>query len=221
MIYLHNVLECREIISLQYNGHLEVSYVMVVKVQHLMWNHDPIATALVLEVDFYVIFKAFNILFDDNCNKYVLFIWLNVTSILSLPLVNISFYLCLLKVSQDSYKLVGNVEIKMFGLLPDHHDDLLDLLLRDTLPLARLIPLLRRHLARLCDFSLIGCEVEPLLNYFRPVVVLLRIVFFEAIKLFGKKMLFSCDQLLLLLHRGLDSLQIIEEECHLSSQFIH
>ena len=107
-----------------------------------MWIPVPIVTALVLEVDFYAIFNAINVLFDDICNKKVLFIWINVPSILSLPLVNVSFYLCLLQVRQDSYKVVGNVEIKMFGLLPDHDDDVLDLLLRDALPLASLIPLL-------------------------------------------------------------------------------
>jgi hypothetical protein len=97
----------------------------------------PIVAALVLEVDFYAIFNAINILFDDICNKHVLFIWLNIPSRLSLPLVNVSFYLCLLQVRQDCNKVVGNVEIKMFGLLPYHDEDLLDLLLSDALPLTR------------------------------------------------------------------------------------
>ena len=105
----------------------------------------------------------------------------------------------------------------MFGLLPDHDDDLPDLLLRDALPLASLIPLLRGLLARVCDCFLIGCEVEPLLNYLLPVVVLLSIVFFEVLNLFGQEMLISCDLLLELIHRGLDSLRVIEEECLLSS----
>jgi hypothetical protein len=171
-----------------------------------MWIPVPIVTALVLEVDFYAIFNAINVLFDDIFNKHVLFIWINFPSLLSLPLVNVSFYLCLLQVCQDSYKVVGNVEIKMFGLLPDHNNDLSDPLLCDALPLASLIPLLRRLLARLSDCPLIGCEVEPLLHYLLPVIVLLSIVFFEVINLFGQEMLFSCDLLLELLHRGLDSL---------------
>jgi hypothetical protein len=107
----------------------------------------------------------------------------------------------------------------MFGLLSDHDDDLLDLLLSDTLPLAGLIQLLRGRLAHLRDFLLIGCEVEPLLNYFLPVVVLLNIVFFEIINLCGIKMLLSCDLLLELLDRGLDSL-IIEVESLMCSQFV-
>jgi hypothetical protein len=84
---LHNVLECKEIISLQNNARLEVSYVMVVKEPHLMWIPVPIENTLVLEVDFYAIFKAVNILFYDIFNQIFLFTWLNVASILFLPLV--------------------------------------------------------------------------------------------------------------------------------------
>jgi hypothetical protein len=69
----------------------------------------------------------------------------------------------------------------MFSLLPYHNDDLLDLLLCDPLPCARLVPLLGGLLARLCYCPLIGSEVESLLDYLLPVVVLLSIVFFEVI----------------------------------------
>jgi hypothetical protein len=108
----------------------------------------------------------------------------------------------------------------MFGLLPNRADYLLDLLLSDPLPLARLIPLLRGLLTHICDCHLEGCEVEPLLHYLLPVVVLLSIVFFEVINFFVQKMFFSCNLLLELLHRGLHSLRVIEKECLLSSQFI-
>jgi hypothetical protein len=67
-------------------------------------------------------------------------------------------------------------------------------------------PLRKSLLACLCDFLLIGCEIEPLQDYLLPVVILLSIVFFKVINLFGKEMFVSCNLLLELLHRGLNSL---------------
>jgi hypothetical protein len=154
---------------------------MIIEVPHLMWIPMPIVTTLVLEVEFYAIFHVINVLFDNMCNVHVLIIWRKLSSKGSLLLANESFNLGLLQIRQDSCKVVGNVDIKMFSLLPYHDDNLLDFLLCDPFPRARLIPLLRGLLARLCDCPLIGSEVESLLDYLLPVVVLLSIVFFEVI----------------------------------------
>jgi hypothetical protein len=143
-----------------------------------------IITALVLEIDVDAIFHVINILLDDICNINVLFICGKVSFICPLPLNNERFYFSLLQVRQDSYKVVGNVHIKMFSLLSYLVDNPLDLLLCEPLPLAELKPLLRGLLTKICNYLLIGCEVEPLRYYFLPVVVLLSIVFFEEINLF-------------------------------------
>jgi len=73
----------------------------------------------------------------------------------------------------------------MLGLLLNLEDDLFDLLFRDPLPLAIIKPLLRRLLTRFKNLILIGCEVEPLLDYLLPVVVFLRTKFFEKIYILG------------------------------------
>ena len=108
----------------------------------------------------------------------------------------------------------------MSGLLPDAEDYLIDLLISNSLPFARPQPLLRDFLTRICNCPLESCEVEPLLDYLLPVVVLLGIVFFEKINSFAQEMLFSRNLFLELLHCGLDGLRVIEEELLFSSQLV-
>ena len=173
---------------------------MVIEVPHFIWIPVSIITALVLEVDWDAIFNVINILFYDICNINVLIIYGEVPFICPLLLYNERLYLCLLQVRQDIHKEVGHIHIEMFCLLPHLADNLLDLLLCEPLPLAKLVKLLRGFLTSICNDPLIGCEVEPLRHYFLPVVVLLSIVFFEVINLFRKEMFLSRNLFLELFH---------------------
>ena len=92
-VYLHIVLERREIISSHRIGSLKVSYGIAVEELHLLWIPVSIIAALVLEVEFYAILNAFNILFDNLSNTNVLFVNRKFSSIGSLLLVDVSFNL--------------------------------------------------------------------------------------------------------------------------------
>jgi hypothetical protein len=73
----------------------------------------------------------------------------------------------------------------MLGFLLNLDDDLFELLFRDPLPLASSKPLLITLLTIFNNCLLIGCEVEPLLDYSLPVVKLICIYLEVINNLFG------------------------------------